>query len=914
MCAGRRVFSSDVHHHTGYPVNLKGGNSMKKFLSVVLALVMTLSLVIVGASASNSFKDNTSIKYKEAVDVLTYVDVINGYSDGTFNPAGSITRGAAAKIICNLVLGPTVAAALPATAAPFKDVPVTNTFAGYITYCAQQGIINGYSDGTFRPAASVTGFQFMKMLLGALGYDGSIEGFTGSNWTLNVSKLAVGLGLNKGNDNFNGSAAATREEACLYAYNTLQATLVEYASKGSQITINGVTIAQGASKASDVTSKTLDSRFNIKGNEYGNDTGEASVEFAEKYFPKLVLDDVTDDFGRPSDYWTFKNSEIGTYPQAADFVYTSDMTSTANKAVITKALKNYTLTKMNVYMNGKKTTNQTLTAANIAGLTGNGVDVELYADGDAITDVIVIHSYVGQVSKVNSTDETITVKPVGTNASSTGFAASLTTDKGYGTYVKDDYVMVSPAYDNTSAKWSVGALAATKKVSGTTTYSTSSKVTVGGTSYDVAYDKAFASLALSKDVDLYLDAYGYAAYSSESSAKDYVYIVRPYTKADDYGTTNYYVQGVLTDGTTVNYKINTVDGVAPGGNGYSAPSAKTLYSYTISGSKITLTSVADATSSTASYVDYAVGTITSSTKALNSKYFTGTTTFIAVTGTGSDLKVSTYTGKQLVSTSSNYALVTAKSLTQSATGDLSVVFVDSTAITNENDLILLKNSARVGQTTLGTDKNTYDTYDAYINGEAQEIAIDSSSDALTTGALYTYGKNNDGAYVLSAKTTGYVSVNKNVISAYGDYVTVLDPSNAQITVDISTAKFVDLTDNGITDNATLISALDSGAVKATVVYNSDSAATYVYIVAATMPVAVTANTSFKVYAKDDSVTSITYVCNGTSYTVAAGAMTADTATYAGYAGYYTVTNSAVTSANLTSVKVSTTDGFTFTMA
>src|SRR5699024_167539 len=128
--------------------------------------------------------------------------------------------------ICNLVLGPTTADALSADTAPFSDVPVSNEFSGYIAYCSQQGIINGYSDGTFRPAGTLTGYAFMKMLLGALGYDGEVEGFTGPNWSVQVAKLALGAGLDDGNEDFLGTAPVTREEACLYAFNTLKANMV----------------------------------------------------------------------------------------------------------------------------------------------------------------------------------------------------------------------------------------------------------------------------------------------------------------------------------------------------------------------------------------------------------------------------------------------------------------------------------------------------------------------------------------------------------------------------------------------------------------------------------------------------------------------------------------------------------------
>ena len=45
----------------------------------------------------------------------------------------------------------------------------------------------------------------MKMLLGALGYDSSVEGYTGPNWSVAVIKQAVGIGLDDGNDEFVGS-------------------------------------------------------------------------------------------------------------------------------------------------------------------------------------------------------------------------------------------------------------------------------------------------------------------------------------------------------------------------------------------------------------------------------------------------------------------------------------------------------------------------------------------------------------------------------------------------------------------------------------------------------------------------------------------------------------------------------------
>ena len=123
---------------------------MKKFLSLVLALVMTMSLVTVSCRCQGLHATAPRSQYKEAVDVMSAVNVIDGYAEGDFRPTATLTRGAAAKIICNLILGPTTAGALVADAAPYKDVPTNNTFAGYIAYCQKAGIISGYADGTFQ--------------------------------------------------------------------------------------------------------------------------------------------------------------------------------------------------------------------------------------------------------------------------------------------------------------------------------------------------------------------------------------------------------------------------------------------------------------------------------------------------------------------------------------------------------------------------------------------------------------------------------------------------------------------------------------------------------------------------------------------------------------------------------------------
>lgn len=297
---------------------------MKKFLSLVMALVMVMSLTVISSSAKD-FTDSDTITYDEAIDVISALAVVDGYTDGSFQPSTELNRGQAAKIICNLILGPAAASNLTAGAAPFKDVPASHHFAGYIAYCANEGIISGYSDGYFRPGNTLTGYAFMKMLLGALGYDQNNEGLTGANWTIQVAKLVNGISLDADlEDDFVGSKAVTRQEACLYALNTLKARTVEYVTPGASISVNGIEINQKASKAS---YRTYDSVSVSAGRDKGTIAGGGYIEFGEEHFSRLVLNGgERDGFGRPEHMWSYKGDKIGSYTDTPDVTYEAYVT------------------------------------------------------------------------------------------------------------------------------------------------------------------------------------------------------------------------------------------------------------------------------------------------------------------------------------------------------------------------------------------------------------------------------------------------------------------------------------------------------------------------------------------------------------------------------------------------------------
>ena len=527
---------------------------MKKFLSLVLALVMTMSLVTVSAGAKD-FTDSSKIQYAEAVDVMSAAKVIDGYTDGTFNPTATLTRGAAAKIICNLILGPTTASALVADAAPYKDVPTNHTFAGYIAYCQKTGIISGYADGTFKPANSLTGYAFMKMLLGALGYKADQEGYTGANWSINVAKRALNIGLADDLEgDFNGVKAVNREEACLYAFNTLKATMVEY-DKNSTVIVGNITIKeQSDAKEMANTGKTD-----------GNIDKDGKMQFAEKYFTDLKGVATTDEFSRPATMWKVKSEEIGTYTDTADATYTKKV----EIGDIYKDLglgKSISAKKVSVYVDGVEDASQPardITKGDDKNKYGdNGVLTEVFYDNDNDSVIITeVNTYVGTITKtVKATDKKdayVVVAPE--SEKPTNFKNEFETDDKF---EDDDYVL----YTYSLKEKEIESVAAATKVEGTVTVAENSvtnnsdkkALTINGTKYKASAKisgENLSDVSVKQDYTIYLDSYGYMIYVEENEAiGDYALILNIKGGSDWYLGNR--VELLFTDGTT---KIVTTD-------------------------------------------------------------------------------------------------------------------------------------------------------------------------------------------------------------------------------------------------------------------------------------------------------------------------------------------------------------------
>ena len=596
---------------------------MKKFLSLVLALVMTMSLVTVSAGAKD-FTDSTKIQYAEAVDVMSAVKVIDGYADGSFNPSATLTRGAAAKIICNLILGPTTASALVADAAPYKDVPTNHTFAGYIAYCQKTGIISGYADGTFKPANTLTGYAFMKMLLGALGYDAANEGYVGPNWSIAVAKQAINAGLNKGlTGTFNGVKAVTREEACLYAFNTLKATMVEYTTQ--TIVVNNGSVS---------TNKTAKSMEWVGAEKAYDGEKDGKVQFCEKYFEKLTAKYDTDDFERPVTTWSNDKKEVGTYVRKDLLVEEykgvevtgADLYNLLGKSVVEDydfnvAIDGITDSKIDSKVFNKTNINKNNKKA--IGGTDAGVLTQVFQDTDEKEVYIaVINTYLAQAKKDYDTKkesasfDIFALKEVPSGSDKEYVRVYDSRDNSTNDYknvtVSNDDVNVESVKEDgfylvTVAKHAVQSVEDAKIVSDTeiSSFKQNSNVTAAGTKYDYAATAEYDFEVLDKysnnnmkdtTYNIILDTYGNLIGVEKVDGEDnYVFITGIDKNASNLSKKNYDATAIFTDGTckTITYKSDDSTGVTATVSGVSDALINKWFTYTTDKDGVyTLTAVA----------------------------------------------------------------------------------------------------------------------------------------------------------------------------------------------------------------------------------------------------------------------------------------------------------------------------------
>ena len=727
---------------------------MKKLLALVLALVMSMSLVTISNAA---YSDKADIDLKEAVDVLSAVGVFEG-SDGKFDPKADLTREQAAKLVAYLQLGQKSADALVG-GNKFTDVAANRWSAGYVDYCATTGVVAGVGNGQFNPTGSLTALQFGKMLLVCLGYDATTENLTGADWQINTSKLMASAKLLKGLDDVKANDVITREQGAQMMLNAIKAPTVEYDTKGSTITIGGTVIGIGGSKATYVTATVAEDKSvtNIGKTQLTNSSAY-TVELGEKLFSNLKLSSDTDAFERPVTVWTLKAEKIGSYANTPDLTYTAEVKlgtiysdlGTSKKLVYSNDDVDVAHGEENVfayYADG--TINASLGKGDIAKgndqkVGGNGVLIEVYYDDVANTaKVVEINTYGGEVTsaraKTASKDANVTVTP-------------LNAGKG-GNYETEDFKVddiVAYNYSTKTGDAGVKNVAAAEKVTGELTgYTAGKSVVVGGTTYKfnkaASIDTSALAGAIDNDVTLALDKYGYVLnVNTDATSTNYAVVLKYQDKGafDDAKA-----ELLFTDGTT---EIVELTAAAKKTNGSSDVTEGDIVSYTINNKgKYTLKTLDDADATTTAGSKLSMTTKGSSTIAVDGvSVANGKTICLVATKSGSNTVYTVYTGIANVPTVTiaNGNKYVASAYAKNGTV-ATVVYINATAGTvtsakNETVFLLTNTDG----SSYDSVKGEYYTYDAIVNGEITKIETDTS---YATGIYTSMDKDSNGIATLT---------------------------------------------------------------------------------------------------------------------------------------------------------------------
>ena len=748
---------------------------MKKLLALVLALVMSMSLVTISNAA---FKDADKIDYKEAVDVMNAVGVFIGDEKGNFNAKENLTREQAAKIIAYLELGEKAADALVGSAT-FTDVAATRWSAGFVSYCAQAGVVSGY-DGKFDPAGQLTALQFGKMLLVEIGYDAKAAGMVGTDWAINTSKLLATTGLMNGIDG-SVNQVLTREKAAQMCLNALKTPTVEYATKGSNITVNGAEINFGASTPTYVTN-TIAKEQTISKDKLTN-SGEYTIELGEKLYKKLVLSDTTDAFGRPTRTWTFENKKVGEYVKDADLEYTAgtDYEVVYADLGLTKSAK---ITEY--YVDGKTTTPA---AASVTKndddheFGANGVLTQVWYDDDNNTVIVTeINTYVGKISAVTkasgSDERSVTIN---------GLTKPGTLNK-YETesFEKSDLISYTAAYDKATGRYDVQSAAILEKSTTGLLTKWNGKAIVGtvgnsannftvdsetykySANFYVVDENGAASQIYNfdvnkADVNVYLDAYGYALYiAGVEGTKNYATVIGV-GSTNPYGDRTTGVTLLLPDGTqkAVTAKLKSGSAALTTGNLVNNYIGD-IVTYVEKNGVYELT-VQDNYDTTATSIG-TNATFTNGKSELklgSTKYYaTSETIFMVATKDGSDVAYNVYTGYAKMPSIDTTAGITgfAVKTSNDYTNQVEVVYISAINLAGISDVdtyFVKKANADIITDSTGS----YYVLPAIVDGEETTVKVDAT---ITTAGL------NNNANKVFVAANNVIKDKNDIITSFTD--------------------------------------------------------------------------------------------------------------------------------------------------
>jgi len=160
---------------------------MKKFN------LLLLSLITLTQTVNASFIDIDQHIFESSINKLQSLGIVEGFEDLTFRPNQEISRASALKI--SLFTNYSEQLQSPVS---FSDVDESDWFYKYISFALNQGIINGYNDGTFKPGNDISVAESLKIMFEVEGISYTFQ--DGVDWYLTIKNRATELGYLNGHE------------------------------------------------------------------------------------------------------------------------------------------------------------------------------------------------------------------------------------------------------------------------------------------------------------------------------------------------------------------------------------------------------------------------------------------------------------------------------------------------------------------------------------------------------------------------------------------------------------------------------------------------------------------------------------------------------------------------------------------
>ncbi|MBQ2632965.1 MAG: S-layer homology domain-containing protein [Oscillospiraceae bacterium] len=697
--------------------------TLKKSLALVLAIVLVVGVCVFNAAA---FTDDEAITCDEAVAVLTGIGVIKGRDTGAFDPTATLTRAEAATIITRLKGQEDLQAK-----SKFDDMQ-GHWAESYVAYCAAEGIVNGVGDNKFDPDAKLTGNQWGKMLLVAMGFDPAETGLDkGDTWEVAVAKLVKDKKLKVGVETLDMNAPISRENTCVLAFNALPQSVTGERA----YVVEGVVF----DNATDAMIYAMINHTDI--------TVTTPSDALQANFPSLAETAAEDDFGRPAHEWTYgegvDKESIYLEVEAPAYSYVATKAETVSVDVLNSNLKLKTAKTMltgtpTVLVNGDAGT------AYVAGDL-----VEVYTDKLEAQKVVISHYDLATITKVAELkkseiveDDPSTVKINIKLAGGTEIKDIRDAQFADFAYAEDDYALVAV----NSAKEILASQAA-ETVSGKIDATRGAEVRINGNFYGIA-SKTIGTLTATRGTEATwaLDAAGDLAANVEvkeaaTKSTDYAMIynvvatesetggLNPDGYDDSTTSKNYTVYAVLTDGSKISAPAWTdKDGkVQSEVSGFGDPK---VVAYEMKDGKLkivegeyTMKTLNDITLNKASKVDdgaYADG----STVYISGAKDTEKNVFAVSTVTG-------YKNAKLTNADITYVANEKKVLYVFTADGISAVEAEP-----EYAVAILANAEPI--VTTDEDDNDVYTYTVIIDGAETDLVVDAAITGVVEGQVFEY--------------------------------------------------------------------------------------------------------------------------------------------------------------------------------